>query len=200
MAPAAPSSTLQAPAANTSKRDFLIELEGAAQKRWKAEKVFETNSPYTDGTEPVPTEDFTAAAAVVRQTHPKWFGTFPYPVSRRFSPRARKTRFRQDGGSSEPAWELVRGAWGRWGRRTTLTLTFPPLSCSHNLVLRRDINPGTHSYVSPVHERIAPPRTRVHHFQNRVRSRLRAHAGEARPLACWISLRECHLPRAAAIE
>ena len=88
MAPAAPSSTLQAPAANTSKRDFLIELEGAAQKRWKAEKVFETNSPYTDGTEPVPTEDFTAAAAVVRQTHPKWFGTFPYPVSRRFAFRA----------------------------------------------------------------------------------------------------------------
>lgn len=80
--PAAPTSTLAAPAANTSKRDYLIELEGAAQKRWAAEKLFQTDSPYSDGSEPTPKEDFYANAAALREKRPKWFGTFPYPVSR----------------------------------------------------------------------------------------------------------------------
>lgn len=75
------SSTLAAPAANTSKRDYLIELEGAAQKRWADEKCFETDSPYADGSEQVPTDEFYADAAKVREQRPKWFGTFPYPVS-----------------------------------------------------------------------------------------------------------------------
>ncbi|KAK4700721.1 leucyl-tRNA synthetase, partial [Phenoliferia sp. Uapishka_3] len=81
MAPpaAAPSSTLAAPAANTSKRDFLIQLESAAQKRWEEEKLFQTDSPYSTGDEPVPTDEFYADAAKVREQRPKWFGTFPYP-------------------------------------------------------------------------------------------------------------------------
>jgi leucyl-tRNA synthetase len=78
-APAA--STVAPPAANTSKRDFLIDLENAAQKRWAEEKMFETDSPYSDGTLPTPGEDFTAAAARAREERPKWMGTFPYPVS-----------------------------------------------------------------------------------------------------------------------
>lgn len=80
-APAA--STVAPPAANTSKRDFLIDLENAAQKRWAEEKMFETDSPYSDGTLPIPGEDFTAAAARAREERPKWMGTFPYPVSSR---------------------------------------------------------------------------------------------------------------------
>ncbi|KAK4046224.1 cytosolic leucyl tRNA synthetase [Microbotryomycetes sp. JL201] len=74
-----PASTVAPPAANTSKRDRLIELERNAQRRWAADKAFETNSPYTDGTLPVPTDNFTQEAAKARQDRPKWMGTFPYP-------------------------------------------------------------------------------------------------------------------------
>lgn len=59
----------------------MIELEHAAQKRWSEEKMFETDSPYSDGTLAVPSEDFAAAAAKAREERPKWMGTFPYPVS-----------------------------------------------------------------------------------------------------------------------
>lgn len=71
------------PAANTSKRDALIELEASAQRRWEAEKLFETDSPYTDSENPqqIPTEEFSKAAEKLRESQPKWFGTFPYPVS-----------------------------------------------------------------------------------------------------------------------
>lgn len=74
-------SPLSAPAANTSKRDFLISLETKAQLKWSNEKLFETNSPYLEGTEIIPTENFGKDAARVRGEKPKWFGTFPYPVS-----------------------------------------------------------------------------------------------------------------------
>ena len=77
----AASTPLAAPAANTSKRDYLIELEAKAQKSWAAANLFETDSPYTDGTEVVLTENFSDNAERVRAERPKWFGTFPYPVS-----------------------------------------------------------------------------------------------------------------------
>lgn len=80
-AKATPASTVAPPAANTSKRDYLIELENAAQKRWAEEKMFETDSPYSDGTLEVPEQDFAKAAAKAREERPKWMGTFPYPVS-----------------------------------------------------------------------------------------------------------------------
>lgn len=76
----ATSNPLAAPAANTSKRDFLIALETTAQQKWAQGKLFETNSPYTDGSEVVPSENFSEDAARVRAERPKWFGTFPYPV------------------------------------------------------------------------------------------------------------------------
>ena len=80
-AKAAPASTVAPPAANTSKRDYLIDLEHAAQKRWAEEKMFETDSPYSDGTLEIPEQDFAKAAAKAREERPKWMGTFPYPVS-----------------------------------------------------------------------------------------------------------------------
>lgn len=81
-----PASTVAPPAANTAKRDYLIQLEATAQKRWSDEKAFETDSPYTDGTLDVPEKDFAAAAAKAREERPKWMGTFPYPVSFRSVP------------------------------------------------------------------------------------------------------------------
>lgn len=90
MAISTTTSTLAPPAANTSKRDYLIALEGAAQKKWAEAKLFETDSPYATGEEAVPTtagvKDFITSAALVKETRPKWFGTFPYPV-RCFFPR-----------------------------------------------------------------------------------------------------------------
>jgi leucyl-tRNA synthetase len=77
-------SVLAPPAANTSKRDFLINLESKAQKRWSKAKFFQTDSPYTSGEELVPTgagNQFIIDAERVRAERPKWFGTFPYPVS-----------------------------------------------------------------------------------------------------------------------
>jgi leucyl-tRNA synthetase len=76
----ASSTPLAAQAGNTTKRDFLIQLEKDAQKRWKAEKAFEADSPYLDGSQKVPDADFAKDAAKLREHVPKWFGTFPYPV------------------------------------------------------------------------------------------------------------------------
>ncbi|KDE08386.1 leucyl-tRNA synthetase, cytoplasmic [Microbotryum lychnidis-dioicae p1A1 Lamole] len=75
-------STVAPPAANTSKRDYLIQLEHDAQKRWQHEKQFETDSPFTDGTLKVPEGtdvDFAKLAQNARKDRPKWMGTFPYP-------------------------------------------------------------------------------------------------------------------------
>lgn len=76
------SAATAAPAANTSKRDALIAIEESARARWAQEKLFETDSPYTGAEQvAVPGGDFSQRAAELRKTHPKWFGTFPYPVS-----------------------------------------------------------------------------------------------------------------------
>ncbi|KAJ7222478.1 hypothetical protein GGX14DRAFT_428848 [Mycena pura] len=54
------------------KRDYLIGLEKKYQAFWAQEKVFEVNAP------PVAdVQDLTPDQ--VREKHPKWFGTFPYP-------------------------------------------------------------------------------------------------------------------------
>ncbi|KAH8924540.1 leucine-tRNA ligase [Atractiella rhizophila] len=49
---------------NTTRRDYLISIEKAVQKRWKEEKVFESEIP-TDEAE--------------YEKKDKWFGTFPFP-------------------------------------------------------------------------------------------------------------------------
>lgn len=77
----ASTSTVAPPAQNTAKRDFLINLEHQAQDKWAKEKAFEVTSPFSDGTLPIPTDNFAQAAAAAREKHPKWFGTFPYAVS-----------------------------------------------------------------------------------------------------------------------
>ncbi|KAG9047441.1 cytosolic leucyl tRNA synthetase [Serendipita sp. 407] len=54
----------------TVKRDFLVDLEKKYQQQWKESRVFEVDAPDEpeglEGTE-------------LREKHPKWFGTFPYP-------------------------------------------------------------------------------------------------------------------------
>ncbi|GAA5938691.1 leucine--tRNA ligase CDC60 [Sporobolomyces koalae] len=77
-APAAADKTAP-PAQNTAKRDFLIQLEQDAQKRWAAEKLFEQNSPYQTGDAAVPTEGFAQHAAELREKYPKVLATMPYP-------------------------------------------------------------------------------------------------------------------------
>lgn len=122
-AKAAPASTVAPPAANTSKRDYLIELEHAAQKRWAEEKMFETDSPYSDGTLAVPEQDFAAAAAKAREERPKWMGTFPYPVS----PRARSARI-----SSCESWfsRLSHSSWAGSDDLKDILLTCTFFLCS----------------------------------------------------------------------
>lgn len=75
------SSSLAPAAQNTQKRDFLIKIEQNAQLRWQNEKLFESNSPYSTGEIKIPIKDFELNAELVRQHTPKFFGTFPYPVS-----------------------------------------------------------------------------------------------------------------------
>ena len=76
------SAATAAPAANTVKRDALILIEESARARWANEKLFETDSPYTGKDNvAVPEADFSQHAEELRKSHPKWFGTFPYPVS-----------------------------------------------------------------------------------------------------------------------
>ncbi|KAJ7284737.1 hypothetical protein C8J57DRAFT_1289471 [Mycena rebaudengoi] len=53
-----------------AKRDHLIGLEKQYQALWAKEKIFEVNAPEAA---PGLTPD------QVREQHPKWFGTFPYP-------------------------------------------------------------------------------------------------------------------------
>ncbi|KAJ7670528.1 leucine-tRNA ligase [Mycena rosella] len=56
----------------TGKRDHLIALEKKYQAFWAAEKVFEVNAP--------PAADVPGLSpAQIREQHPKWFGTFPFP-------------------------------------------------------------------------------------------------------------------------
>ncbi|GAA6022783.1 hypothetical protein JCM10207_000415 [Rhodosporidiobolus poonsookiae] len=74
-----PTSTVAPPAQNTGKRDFLIALEQKAQKRWLDEKLFEQNSPYSDGSAEIPTEDFAKNAEELRKKYPKVLATMPYP-------------------------------------------------------------------------------------------------------------------------
>jgi len=84
MAPPAPTPAADKtapPAQNTAKRDFLIQLEQQAQKRWSDEKLFEQNSPYSTGEEEVPTEEFAKHAKEMREKYPKVLATMPYPVS-----------------------------------------------------------------------------------------------------------------------
>ncbi|KAI5481583.1 leucine-trna ligase [Pseudohyphozyma bogoriensis] len=80
---ASSSSATAAPAANTTKRDFLIALETAAQKKWADAKVFEANSPFLKGEIAIPTgsepSEFVGLGDKIRETRPKWFGNFPYP-------------------------------------------------------------------------------------------------------------------------
>ncbi|BGP18709.1 hypothetical protein JCM10213_009187 [Rhodosporidiobolus nylandii] len=76
---AKPTSTVAPPAQNTAKRDFLIELEARAQKRWQEEKLFEQNSPYADGEAEIPSEDFAKHAEELRKKYPKVLATMPYP-------------------------------------------------------------------------------------------------------------------------
>ena len=83
MAPPAPTPAADKtapPAQNTAKRDFLIQLEQQAQKRWSDEKLFEQNSPYSTGEEQVPTEEFAQHAKEMREKYPKVLATMPYPV------------------------------------------------------------------------------------------------------------------------
>ncbi|GAA6001176.1 hypothetical protein JCM5350_006784, partial [Sporobolomyces pararoseus] len=67
------------PAQNTAKRDFLIQLEQQAQKRWADEKLFEQNSPYSTGEAEIPTEEFAKNAQELREKYPKVLATMPYP-------------------------------------------------------------------------------------------------------------------------
>ncbi|GAA5823953.1 hypothetical protein JCM11251_003356 [Rhodosporidiobolus azoricus] len=78
-APAKSTSTVAPPAQNTAKRDFLIDLEHKAQKRWQDDKLFELNSPYADGQAEVPTENFAQHAEELRKKYPKVLATMPYP-------------------------------------------------------------------------------------------------------------------------
>ncbi|WVQ82477.1 leucine-tRNA ligase [Cryptococcus sp. DSM 104549] len=64
----------------TDKRDYLINLEKAAQAAWIDGHLFETNPPpLPEGVESY--ADFFASGRSmeeVHEKHPKWFGTFPY--------------------------------------------------------------------------------------------------------------------------
>ncbi|GAA5885136.1 hypothetical protein JCM16303_005871 [Sporobolomyces ruberrimus] len=79
MAPPPPADKTAPPAQNTAKRDFLIQLEQQAQKRWADEKLFEQNSPYSTGDAEVPTEEFAKHAQEMREKYPKVLATMPYP-------------------------------------------------------------------------------------------------------------------------
>jgi len=80
MAPAPPADKTAPPAQNTAKRDFLIQLEQQAQKRWADEKLFEQNSPYQTGEAEIPVEEFAKHAQEIREKYPKVLATMPYPV------------------------------------------------------------------------------------------------------------------------
>ncbi|KAJ6478559.1 hypothetical protein C8R47DRAFT_1138813 [Mycena vitilis] len=56
----------------TAKRDHLIALEKKYQALWAEEKVFEVNAPDVADVPGL-------SPAEIREKHPKWFGTFPYP-------------------------------------------------------------------------------------------------------------------------
>lgn len=61
---------------NTSKRDFLKDLEAKYQKEWEDAKLFETDSPM------VTDKDSSLdklSPEEIRDKFPKWLGTFPYP-------------------------------------------------------------------------------------------------------------------------
>lgn len=58
----------------TSKRDYLTDLEKKYQSYWAQEKFFEVDSPMQSGVEGL--EDMTPEQ--IREKYPKWFGTFPY--------------------------------------------------------------------------------------------------------------------------
>ncbi|PWN51813.1 leucyl-tRNA synthetase [Violaceomyces palustris] len=57
---------------NTSKRDFLQQLEGKYQAYWKEQRVFDVDSP-TSNPE---LQDLTPEE--IREKYPKWFATIPY--------------------------------------------------------------------------------------------------------------------------
>lgn len=59
---------------NTSKRDYLTDLEKKYQSYWAKEKFFEVDSPMQSGIEGL--ENMTPEQ--IREKYPKWFGTFPY--------------------------------------------------------------------------------------------------------------------------
>ncbi|CAO1622884.1 unnamed protein product [Parajaminaea phylloscopi] len=59
---------------NTSKRDFLTDLEKKYQSYWAEEKFFEVDSPMQSGIEGL--ENMTPEE--IREKYPKWFGTFPF--------------------------------------------------------------------------------------------------------------------------
>lgn len=58
----------------TSKRDYLTDLEKKYQSYWAKEKFFEVDSPMQSGIKGL--EDMTPEQ--IREKYPKWFGTFPY--------------------------------------------------------------------------------------------------------------------------
>lgn len=93
MVSAAQGTPLAPAAANTLKRDFLQTIERRSQLKWENDKLFQTDSPYTQQTNPtkVPTADFAAEAETLRKNgQDKWFGTFPYPVSSSCSASAQR--------------------------------------------------------------------------------------------------------------
>ncbi|UZJ56488.1 hypothetical protein CBS101457_005808 [Exobasidium rhododendri] len=75
-APAAAAAAAPIQLENTSKRDFLKDLEAKYQKEWNDAKLFEVDSPMTtekdSNLEKLSPEE-------IREKFPKWLGTFPYP-------------------------------------------------------------------------------------------------------------------------
>ncbi|KAJ7217095.1 hypothetical protein GGX14DRAFT_602019 [Mycena pura] len=56
----------------TAERQYLIQLEKHYQAFWAQKRVFEVNAPDS-------AEVARLSPAQIREKHPKWFGTFPYP-------------------------------------------------------------------------------------------------------------------------
>ncbi|GAA98789.1 uncharacterized protein L969DRAFT_104263 [Mixia osmundae IAM 14324] len=59
---------------NTSKRDYLVELERKCQQRWQDANLFEVNAPSSESPELAH-----LSSEELQQKYPKFFGTFPYP-------------------------------------------------------------------------------------------------------------------------
>ncbi|KAI0348942.1 hypothetical protein OH77DRAFT_1380198, partial [Trametes cingulata] len=56
------------------KRDQLRKLQNQYRARWAEKRIFEVNAPTLEGLPSLSRNG-------IRQRHPKWFGTFPYPYT-----------------------------------------------------------------------------------------------------------------------